>query len=339
MPIVTPKTDFVAARIPEWQAELKAAIRDPRELGRVLGLPDEFAELGREAIRQFPLFAPRPFVGRIERFNPRDPLLLQLLPTRHENDSNHLFKRDPVSDQAATLAPGVIKKYTGRALLIATGACAIHCRYCFRRHFPYDSSPQGTIQWQNSLAAIRDDTSIHEVILSGGDPLMLNDENLQRLLKLVSEINHVQRLRIHTRLPIMIPSRVTPILIDSIRSIRPVVNIVIHCNHAREIDVDVENAISRLVDHGIPVLNQSVLLRGINDDLHTLVGLSNRLINLRVLPYYLHQLDRVEGAAHFEVPVEVGKQLVGDMRKLVPGYAVPRYVAEVAGECSKSILA
>ncbi len=339
MAIVPNQSELVGPRLGAWQAELKHAIRDPYELCRELKLPESVAENAIAAAQEFSLFAPRPFVQRIEPGNPNDPLLLQLLPVADELQSPSSFLVDPVGDQAATIAPGVIHKYQGRTLLIATGVCAINCRYCFRRSFPYQDAPTGSENWNRSLQAVRDDQTIEELILSGGDPLLLNDENLARLVDQIAAIEHVQRLRIHTRLPIMIPSRVTEGLIRLLKNSRLLPVVVVHCNHARELDEAVAAAFARLVDSGALLLNQSVLLRGINDHAKTLVDLSRRLINLRVTPYYLHQLDRVQGAAHFEVPIDRGKELIREVRRQLPGYAVPRYVVEITGENSKTILA
>jgi EF-P beta-lysylation protein EpmB len=241
------------------------------------------------------------------------------------------FTTDPVGDRLAKRTPGLLHKYNGRVLLVTTGACAIHCRYCFRRHYPYAETPRGIEAWQPALAAVADDDSVHEVILSGGDPLTLVDSLLAELTIRLAEIPHLRRLRLHTRLPVLIPERVTDDLLSWLRGTRLVPWVVVHVNHPAELDKPVGEALTRLIDAGIPVLNQAVLLRGVNDDLETLVELSERLIQLRVMPYYLHQLDRVAGAAHFEVPVEMGRVLIEQMRARLPGYAVPRYVEEVLG--------
>ena len=246
---------------------------------------------------------------------------------------------DPVGDANALQAAGLLQKYQGRGLLITTGACAIHCRYCFRRHYPYSDSPRSPDDWQPALDRLAADHTIDEVILSGGDPLTLVDRHLAELARRIERIDHVRRLRIHTRLPIVIPQRVTGELIGWLTATPLTPIVVVHANHSQEIDDATAAALSRLVDAGIPVLNQAVLLRGVNDNVAALVGLSRRLIDLRVMPYYLHQLDRVQGAAHFEVPIARGMALVEEMRRQLPGYAVPRYVQEVAGEPHKRVLA
>jgi EF-P beta-lysylation protein EpmB len=271
--------------------------------------------------------------------DPSDPLLRQVLPLADELDNTPGFSSDAVGDSEALLTPGLLQKYHGRALLITTGACAIHCRYCFRREYPYSESPKSAADWRPALDRIAADSSIDEVILSGGDPLTLSDNHLAELAGRIARIPHVQRLRIHTRLPIVIPSRVTSELIDWLRSTRLTAIVVIHANHANELDDATSAAIGKLIDSGIPLLNQTVLLRGINDHAEALINLSRSLINLRVIPYYLHQLDRVRGAAHFEVPIARGLELIAAMRKVLPGYAVPRYVQEIAGRRHKELLA
>ena len=291
------------------------------------------------AAASFPLFVPREYVARMKKGDPNDPLLLQVLPLGAELESPTSFTTDPVGDLAAAKSAGLLQKYDRRALLITTGACAIHCRYCFRRHFPYSEGPRSVEEWEPALEAIRGDESLDEVILSGGDPLTLVDEHLAELAQSLADIPHLKRLRIHTRLPIMIPQRVNEELIAWLRGTRLAPIMVVHANHANEIDGAVAKGLARLVDAGIPVLNQSVLLRGINDTAVALIELSRRLVDLRVMPYYLHQLDRVQGAAHFEVPVSRGIELIEEMRQHLPGYAVPRYVQEIAGDLNKRVLA
>lgn len=245
---------------------------------------------------------------------------------------------DPVGDLAAQRLPGLLQKYHGRVLLVTTGACAVHCRYCFRRHYPYDTAPKTLAAWQPALDEIAADESISEVILSGGDPLTLKDSLLAALAERLAEIPHLRRLRVHTRLPLMIPERVNEELLAWLRGTRLSPVMVIHANHANELSGDAADAVQRLVAAGIPTLNQTVLLRGINDEVETLAALSERLLDLGAMPYYLHQLDRVAGALHFEVPQERGRELVAALRARLPGYAVPRYVQERPGETSKTIL-
>ena len=298
-------------------------------------LPDEVATAAARASQQFRLFAPSGYVSRIRPGDPFDPLLRQILPVDAELADVPGFAADPVGDEPATLRPGLLQKYAGRALLVTTGACAVHCRYCFRRHFPYSEGPRSAAEWTPAIDAIAADDSVHEVILSGGDPLMLVDDVLAELVERLTEVPHVRRLRVHTRLPIMIPERVTEELLAWLRGTRLTPVMVVHSNHPAEIDAAVAEAFSRLVDAGVPVLNQAVLLRGVNDSADVLAELCERLVDLRVMPYYLHQLDRVVGAAHFEVPEETGLAITEQLRARLPGYAVPRYVREQAGAASK----
>lgn len=322
-----------------WQRELKDAVRDPRELCRLLDLPPAWEAAALRAAGGFGLFVPRGYIARMRRGDPADPLLRQVLPLDDERAGVAGFALDPVGDAAATLAPGLLLKYRGRALLVATGACAVHCRYCFRRHYPYADGPQSWAQWQPALERIAADPTLDEVVLSGGDPLTLVDERLARLAFRLAAIPHLRRLRVHTRLPIVIPARVGDDLVAWLRGTRLAPIMVVHANHPAELVPPVAEALGRLVDAGVPVLNQAVLLRGVNDRADVLVELCRRLVDLRVMPYYLHQLDRVVGAAHFEVPEEVGLRLVAELRARLPGYAVPRYVRETAGDPHKVVLA
>jgi L-lysine 2,3-aminomutase len=327
-----------------WQEALKDAVRDAAELCRLVNVPPLAGPGATRAARDFPVFAPRGYIARMRQGDVRDPLLRQVLPLEEELSPPAGFDAegygpDPVGDHAAIQSPGLLHKYHSRVLMVTTGACAVHCRYCFRRHFPYSQGPRSPEAWQPALEQIAADSSLREVILSGGDPLTLVDAHLAALAERLAKIPHLRRLRIHTRLPIMIPERVTDELVDWLRGTRLTPIMVIHANHAAELDDAVGAAIARLADAGIPLLNQSVLLRGVNDDADTLVALSERLVDLRVMPYYLHQLDRVVGAAHFEVPIATGRKLVSALRRRLPGYAVPRYVHERAGKAHKTVLA
>ena len=318
-----------------WKRALAEAVRDPDELVDLLALPESLREGARRAARRFPLVVPRGFLARMRPGDPADPLLRQVLPLDAEEDCADGFTADPVGDAQATIAPGLIQKYHGRVLLIAAGACAVNCRYCFRREYPYGEAPRGLDSWRPALARIAADPSIHEVILSGGDPLTLTDTALERLVLRLAEIPHVERLRVHTRLPVVIPERVTDSLLALLRGTRLTPVMVVHANHPAELDEACAGALGRLVDSGTPVLNQAVLLRGVNDDAGTLARLCERLAELRVLPYYLHQLDPVRGAAHFHVSEARGLEILADLRRRLPGYAVPRYVREVPGAASK----
>jgi len=321
-----------------WQRDLRLAVRDARELCRRLNLPAEMADAATSGAEQFPVFVPPAYLQRIVLGEPNDPLLRQVLPLAAEGATHPGFSTDPVADRQAAIGPGVLQKYAGRALLITTGACAVHCRYCFRRHYPYQEIPHSDTAWDNALETIAQDTSITEVILSGGDPLMLVDTTLAALTEKIAAIGHVQRLRIHSRLPVMIPSRINAELLSWLSGTRLTPIVVIHANHAREIDAKVIQAQDRLRTAGVTLLNQAVLLRGVNDSVAAQADLSKRLIEVGVVPYYLHQLDRVAGAAHFEVPLERGKQIIEQLRATLPGYMVPRYVQEVPGELNKVIL-
>jgi len=261
------------------------------------------------------------------------------LPLDAEDDSPTHYSVDPLGEDAATVQPGLLQKYHGRLLVVATGACAIHCRYCFRRHFPYSDGPGGPALRDQLAAALAKDETLEEVILSGGDPLTLVDGAFSSLVDTIEAAAHIKRLRIHTRLPIVIPQRVTQALVDRLSSSRLQKVVVVHSNHANEIDQEVEDSLRRLASTGAMMLNQSVLLSGVNDSADALVDLSQRLLDADVLPYYLHQLDPVIGAAHFEVPIERGLELIAAIRARLPGYAVPRYVQEIAGEPNKTVLA
>lgn len=278
---------------------------------------------------------PRSYLDRMRRDDPTDPLLLQVLPLGLEEADAPEFVDDPVGDSAARRAPGLLQKYEGRGLLITTGACAVHCRYCFRRHYPYGEEPRRLDDWEPALAEIAGDETLTEVILSGGDPLMLTDNRLTALVERIAIISHVRRLRFHTRLPIVLPERVNDSLLELLRTCGKTTVVVVHANHARELAGTCAEALQRMTKAATSVLNQAVLLRGINDSVDALADLSERLIDLGALPYYLHQLDRVQGAAHFEVPEERGRELIEALRARLPGYAVPRYVREVAGDVSK----
>jgi EF-P beta-lysylation protein EpmB len=322
-----------------WQDALKVAIRDPHQLCQALDLPEHYVEAASRASQLFPLVVPWEFVARMRPGDPADPLLRQVLPLDVEQSAVPGFDPDPVAEKSATLVPGLLQKYAGRALMVTTPTCAVHCRYCFRRHFDYDSTPRALAAWSPAFDRLAADPTIEEVLLSGGDPLTLPDARLSDLVRHLESIPHLRRLRIHTRLPVVIPQRVTTDLLTLLRTTRLTTLVVIHANHPAELDTAVADSVARLVDSGIMVLNQSVLLRHVNDSTEVLAALSRRLLDLRVLPYYLHQMDAVVGAAHFQVPPERGEQLIAALRSELPGYAVPRYVREVPGEPSKVVLA
>lgn len=318
-------------RTAAWKNALADAVRDPEELLNLLALPSRLIEAARDAARSFPLRVPRGFIARMEPGNIDDPLLKQVLPLKEEFDVAPGYVADPVGDLHASPVPGLLHKYHGRVLLIATGACAINCRYCFRRHYPYGDALSEKNDWQPALEYIAADDTITEVILSGGDPLLLDDTSLARLAERIAAIPHVSRLRIHTRVPVVLPQRVDDNLLQWLGNSRLQRIVVIHANHPAEIDATVAQAMSRLRGIGVSLLNQAVLLRGVNDEVDTLCSLSERLNAVGVLPYYLHLLDRVAGGAHFEVPEPVALELVQQMRLRLPGYLLPRLARELEG--------
>ncbi len=319
-----------------WQHDLADAFRDPRELCRFLSLGDDVGTTAVASTGGFPFLVPRSFADRMQRGNPRDPLLLQVLPRVDEVGLQHGYSSDPLDESRYLTSPGLVQKYSGRALLLVTGGCAVNCRYCFRRSFPYAESGATRRGLETALDAIAEDRSLNEVILSGGDPLLADDATLATIIKRLDGIPHVARLRIHTRLPIVLPSRVDEGLLGVLAATRLSRVIVIHANHPAELDETVAGAIGRLLRLPAIILNQSVLLAGVNDSVASLQGLSERLVTIGVVPYYLHLLDRVHGAAHFDVPEAVAVGLHRQLMARLPGYAVPKLVREIPGETSKT---
>ncbi len=324
---------------PAWRRELARAVRDPEELLARLRLDPALLPAARRAAELFPLRVPRGYVARMRPGDPRDPLLLQVLPLGRELDEAPGFSADPVGDRAAAVGAGILQKYRGRVLLMVTGACAVHCRYCFRRELPYAELGAGPARWGEALTRVAADPSVHEVILSGGDPLSASDERLAELAAGIAAIPHVRRLRIHSRNPVVLPERIDDRLLEWLAASRLERVLVVHANHAREIDASVAAAFDRLRRAGVTLLNQSVLLAGVNDSPEALADLSEALFEAGALPYYLHLLDRVRGAAHFEVGERRARRLVGQAAARLPGYLVPRLVREVAGAPAKVPLA
>ena len=316
---------------PAWQRELQRAITDPRELVAVLGLDPALLAGASHGVAQFPMRVPRGYVARMRHGDPLDPLLRQVLPLGSEAQITDGFAHDAVGDMASLRDGGVLHKYAGRALLVTTGACAVHCRYCFRRHFPYDEVNASRQDWAAAIEVLRADTSISEVILSGGDPLSLSDRRLASLARALDGLSQLRRLRIHTRQPVVLPERVDDSLLHWLADGRLRKIVVIHANHAQELDGSVQHALERLSTSGATLLNQSVLLRGINDSVEALTRLSERLFECGVMPYYLHLLDRVQGTAHFEVPAREAAELMRGVAARLPGYLVPRLVSERPG--------
>jgi len=316
-----------------WQKLLAETIDDPVKLLEALDLDPATVNLSSE--RQFPLRVPMSFVNRMKRGDINDPLLKQVLPLADEQIKHPQFTRDPLQEKTVNPKPGILHKYHGRVLLTLTGACGIHCRYCFRRHFPYSENTLSREVEKSALDYIRNNSSIREVILSGGDPLVVTDNRLSELVCELSNIPHVKTLRVHTRMPVVIPERITDSLIELLTATRLIPVMVLHSNHAQEIDSTVEQSITRLRDAKIHLLNQAVLLKGINDDSETLIQLSERLFECGVTPYYLHLLDKVEGATHFDVTELTARRLQWEMMQKLPGYLVPRVVREIPGFAAK----
>ncbi len=311
-------------------------ITKPAELLRTLGLDPQLLAGANAANEAFALRVPPSYLARIRPGDPDDPLLRQVLPLADELEEQPGYVSDPLDERAARRAPGLLQKYAGRALLITTQSCAIHCRYCFRREFPYSEQADEAGRWATALEAIASDASIEEVILSGGDPLSLSDNRLESLTGALGAMKHVRRIRVHTRQPVVVPSRVDAGLLAWLAGIRQPVVFVLHVNHPNEIDADVRAACARLKSAGVTLLNQSVLLRGVNDDLATLKRLSVELMDAGILPYYLHLPDRVRGTAHFDVAESQAQSLIEGLTAQLSGYLVPRLVREVPGAPSKT---
>ena len=321
----------MAVATPAWARALAAAVTDPQELLALLKLPEDKA-----CPAGFPLRVPRGYVARMRPGDLEDPLFRQVWPAGAEAQVVTGYGPDPVGDRAACRAPGLLQKYAGRALLSLTGACAIHCRYCFRRHFPYgEENPLGHA-WPGTLAALRQIENLREVILSGGDPLMLSDARLAAVVSDLQALPGLRRLRIHTRLPVVLPERVDTPFCTWLAGLAVPVVIVLHANHAQELNGEVLSACRALTAAGATLLNQSVLLKGVNDSAAVLAALSEALFDAGVLPYYLHQLDPVAGAAHFAVPDDRARALNAELAGLLPGYLVPRLVREIPGMRSKT---
>jgi EF-P beta-lysylation protein EpmB len=315
------------------------AITTPEALVMALGLDKTLIGPAREAAAGFGLRIPRSYLARMRSGDPADPLLRQVLPVKHELEDAHEYVADPLGEHAALRAPGLLQKYKGRALMITTSACAVHCRYCFRREFPYAEQTGDGSRWSAALAELAADSSLEEVILSGGDPLSLSDARLRSLTDALGEIPHIRRLRVHTRQPIVLPARVDDGLVEWLRSLRMPTVFVLHANHPNELDASVRAACETLRANGITLLNQSVLLRGVNDHVDVLAELSRRLFDMGVLPYYLHVLDRVRGAAHFSVSDLEARAIAGELATRLSGYLVPRLVREIYGAPAKVTLA
>jgi EF-P beta-lysylation protein EpmB len=318
-------------KIARWQQLQADAITDPAELLTVLGLDMALLPAAQQATQLFPLRVPRGFVARMRHGDPGDPLLRQILPIGAETVETPGYVADPVGDMASRVTPGLLHKYEGRALVIATGACGVHCRYCFRRHYPYGEEHAQGERWRLALDYLRTETSLDEVILSGGDPLSLSDRRLAEMATDIGRVPHIKRLRLHTRQPIVLPERVDDSFCAWLREVPLQKVMVLHINHANEIDASVRAACDKLTACGVTLLNQSVLLAGVNDSVESLAALSRALFDARVLPYYLNLLDRAQGVAHFDVSADRGRELIHGLSACLPGYLVPKLVREIAG--------
>ena len=334
-PLITPEQATIALPQTRWQQAWREAVRDPVQLLDMVGLTASDLGVCEQALAQFPLRVPRGFVARMRAGDPADPLLRQVLPISAEMQIVEGYSFDAVGDGPAKKATGVIQKYRGRALLVTTGSCAIHCRYCFRRHFDYAGENASRGQWADAVAAIAADPDIDEVLLSGGDPLSLTTAKLAELTDALARIPHLRRLRIHSRLPVVLPERVDEEFTTWLGSLPWPVAFVIHANHANEFDASVDAALARIRRAGAQVLNQAVLLAGVNDSLEALTDLSERSFDAGVIPYYLYQLDKVHGVAHFEVSDERALALHAALVARLSGYLVPKLVRELPGDSSK----
>jgi len=321
-----------------WQDEMRMAVTTPEELWSILDLPNKDIQAAQKACTLFPLKVTRSFIQRMQKGNINDPLLRQVIPLEAETFSDPNFTLDPVADLKNNPIEGIVHKYHGRALLIATGACGVHCRYCFRRHFPYAQQTASKKQWQSALSYLQNDASIHEVILSGGDPLTLSNAKLSELFTELDHISHIKTIRIHTRQLIVLPNRADEGFLDFLKKSKKNIVFVMHINHANEINGSIEDISLKLRKLNIHLLNQSVLLNGVNDSVESLVNLSHALFRVGILPYYLNVLDQVAGASHFSVPLEKCKSLHNSIKARLPGYLVPKLVQDLAKKDSKTWL-
>jgi EF-P beta-lysylation protein EpmB len=323
-----------------WQKEMQAAFRSLGPLLEFLELDPDRAPEAVSAAPDFPLLVPRLFAARMAKGDWSDPLLAQVLPWARESAAIPGFSGDAVGDLPSQVVPGLLHKYASRALLMVSHQCAVHCRYCFRREFPYGELPRGRDEWDQAWEYLAGAEGVDEIVFSGGDPLFLDNRKLASLLERAAALPRIRTLRFHTRLPVVLPSRIESGLLEMLAAAAASRSLimVIHANHARELGPDCAAALAALRESGALLLNQAVLLRGVNDNADTLAELSRSLLALGVLPYYLHQLDRVRGTAHFEVDEARGRALIEELRGKLPGYAVPRYVREIAGEGNKTPL-
>ncbi|NOI32076.1 EF-P beta-lysylation protein EpmB [Vibrio coralliilyticus] len=332
--IITRKVESVEQN---WLKQLANGISDPEKLLLQLEIDPSPWQNGFEARKLFAQRVPQSFVDRMEKGNPFDPLLRQVLPLSEEFDVHSGYSTDPLDEQDNQV-PGLLHKYRNRALMIVKGGCAINCRYCFRRHFPYNENKGSKSVWSQSLDYVRQHPELNEIILSGGDPLMAKDDELQWLIGQIADIQHIKRLRIHSRLPVVIPARITTTLTKLLAGTRLQVILVTHINHANEINQELRDALSSLRREGVTLLNQGVMLKGVNDSIEAQVALSESLFDAGVLPYYIHVLDKVQGAAHFFISDQQAKQIMAGVIERVSGYLVPKLTREIGGRTSKTPL-
>ena len=323
--------------MPSWQKELANAVKNPLQLLELLNIPVEKADLSEPARKSFPMLVPLPFIDKMKKGDINDPLLQQVLPITHEDRVIEGYSLDPLNEHQNGIQ-GLLHKYKSRVLLILKTGCAINCRYCFRRHFPYQENNLNKKQFLEILSYLKSHPEVNEVILSGGDPLMSKDDFLRFVITELDKLPQLKRLRFHTRLPVVIPQRITPELIEILKSSRLKVIFVLHINHANEIDPLFIQAMNKLHQAGIQLLNQSVLLKGINDSSEALINLSEALSMANILPYYLFLLDKVQGAQHFDLATKKAQQLMKEISAALPGYLVPKLSREIAGEKSKTLI-
>lgn len=319
-----------------WQQHLSEAITDLPQLLALLDLPSTLSNHCESPQAAFKLLVPRPFLQRIEKGNPNDPLLLQVLPQALESKAVDGYVKDPLAEAIHSPQKAIIHKYKHRILVITTGACAVNCRYCFRRHFPYGDNQLAQSEWESVLTYLRENPHINEVILSGGDPLMMKDTILSQRIAALETLPQLKRLRIHSRLPVVIPQRINNTLLQWVQHSRLDIIFVFHMNHGNEIDEQVIEAAQKLRAVGVTLLNQGVILRGINDTVESQVLLSEQLFRAGILPYYMFTFDPVEGAAHFDVSIDKAQHLMGQVAAILPGYLVPKLAKEIPGETAKT---
>ena len=325
---------------PSWQRDMQKAIRSVKSLLEYLELDPKDAPYSVDDSAKFPLLVTQSYANKMVKGSWQDPLLLQVLPKSEERNLNPNYVDDAVGDLPAQVIPGLLHKYSSRALLMSAPNCAIHCRYCFRREFPYETLPHGKANWLAAWTYLESSPEIEEIIFSGGDPLFMDNGRLENLLERAIALPQIKTIRFHSRIPIVLPSRIDAGLIEIFRKVvaKKSLVMVIHSNHPHEIAGDCKLALSELKESGALLLNQSVLLKGINDTCDILTELSRVLLQSGVLPYYMHQLDRVTGTAHFEVLEKDGLKLMAELRAKLPGYLVPRYVRELSGEAHKTLI-